>query len=341
MHTEENQPPAEDFRYESATQDLAHPARTQESGGALASQPRAEQWSAFTPSVERPEDILSIPEEPLEAPAPVVEVEVLEDVFGVEADATPSASGESLVAVGGVELQSSADAGDALHTSLAPTAGEPAPVESPRAPEPAYDKYAVGMRILRVSPIWLLLSTLGFISIIILFGWMSRPAGRVEASALDAGVKNEATNQSLPPAPVVAPETAPAAETVAAEAPAPTAEAAKEEPKQQPSQEPQPPPQETRPQEVTPPAAEPSNAGNFTVQVGSYPEASQANERVSALRASGFEARAAAAEIPKRGTWYRVQAGRFQTREEATRFGAQLRAKGAADNVIVAEVEKR
>jgi cell division protein FtsN len=77
------------------------------------------------------------------------------------------------------------------------------------------------------------------------------------------------------------------------------------------------------------------------VQVGSYPDASQANERVSALRASGFEARAAAVEIPKRGTWYRVQAGRFQTREEATRFGAQLRAKGAAENVIVAEVEKR
>ena len=84
-----------------------------------------------------------------------------------------------------------------------------------------------------------------------------------------------------------------------------------------------------------------AGAGNFTVQVGSYPDASQANERVSSLRASGFEARAAAVEIPKRGTWYRVQAGRFQTREEAARFGAQLRAKGAADNALVTEVEKR
>ncbi len=36
-----------------------------------------------------------------------------------------------------------------------------------------------------------------------------------------------------------------------------------------------------------------------------------------------------------------MQAGRFQTREEAARFGAQLKAKGAADNVFVAEVEKR
>ncbi len=343
MHTEENQPPAEASRYESAATEIATPARTQESGGALASQPRAEEWSAFAPSNDRLEDILSIPEEPLEASAPVVQVEVLEDVFSVETDSTPAASSESLVAVGGVELQSSMDEGDALHTSLVPTTNEPAPVENLGAPAPAYDKYAVGMRILRISPAWLLVSTLGFISIIVLFGWMSRPAGRVEASALEAAVKNEATNQSLPPAPVVVPETAPAAETVAAEAPAPaqTAEATKEEPKQQPSQEPQQPPQESRPQEVTPPAAEPSGAGNFTVQVGSYPEASQANERVSALRASGFEARAAAVEIPKRGTWYRVQAGRFQTREEATRFGAQLRANGAADNVIIAEVEKR
>jgi hypothetical protein len=339
MHTEENQPPAEDFRYESATQDLAQPARTQESGGALASRPRAEEWSAFAPSNDKLEDILSIPEEPLEVSGPVVEVEVLEDVFGVEAASTPAPSGESLVAVRSVELQPGVDAGDAPHTSLAPTAGEPAPVESLRAPAPTYDKYAVGMRILRVSPVWLLLSTFGFICIIILFGWMSRPAGKVEASALDGGVKNEATNRSLPPAPVVAPETAPVAETAAAETPAPARPA--EEAKQRPSQEPQQPTQETRPQEVTPPAETSAAAGNFTVQVGSYPEASQANERVSALRASGFEARAASVELPKRGTWYRVQAGRFQTREEATRFGAQLRAKGAADNVIVAEVEKR
>ncbi|HEU4594325.1 MAG TPA: SPOR domain-containing protein [Pyrinomonadaceae bacterium] len=332
MHTEENRPPAEDSRYESAATEIATPARTQESGGALASPPRAEEWSAFTPSNDKLEDILSIPEEPLEVSAPVVQVEVLEDVFSVETDTTPAASSESFVAVGGVALQSSVDEGDALHTSLVPTTNEPTPVENPGAPVPAYDKYAVGMRILRVSPAWLLVSTLGFISIIVLFGWMSRPAGRVEASALDAAAKNEATNQSLPPAPVVA-----AAET----APAPPVKAAKEEPTQQPSQEPRQPPQESRPQEVAPPSETAAGAGNFTVQVGSYPDASQANERVSALRAVGLEARAAAVEIPKRGTWYRVQAGRFQTREEATRFGAQLRAKGAADNVIVAEVEKR
>jgi hypothetical protein len=341
MHTEEKQPPAKAFRYESAATDSAAPARTQESGGALASPPRAEEWSAFAPSSNRHEDILSIPEEPLEGAAPVAQVEVLEDVFGVEAGSAPPASGSSLVANSGGEIQSLAGKGDALQTSVAPPAqasGEPAPAESQSAPAPAFDKYAVGMRILRVSPAWLLLSTCGFIAIIILFGWMSRPAGQVEVSALESGVKNEATNRSTPPAPIVVPETAPAAADVPA--PAQTAKAAPVEPPPPASQAPQP-PQESRPQEVAPPVETAAGAGNFTVQVGSYPDASQANERVSALRAVGFEARAAAVEIPKRGTWYRVQAGRFQTREEATRFGAQLRAKGAADNVIVAEVEKR
>ena len=330
MHTEENQPPAEDFRYESTARNSAANPPPQETGGALASHPQAKEWSAFTPVNDRLEDILLIPEEPLEAAEPVVQAEVLEDVFSVEAAPSTSTAGVA----GGGELQVNVDEGSALHTSLAPSFEAPAPSESFQAPAPVYDRYAVGMRILRVSPVWMLLSTLGFLSVILLFGWFFRPAGKVEASALDAGVKNEATNQSL--AQTAVPEAAP----VKAEAPAPAPTAKQEEPKQQASQEPQQQPQETRAQEVR--AAETSaEGGNFTVQVGSYSDASQANERVSALRASGFEARAAAVEIPKRGTWYRVQAGRFQTREEAARFGAQLRAKGAAENVLVAEVEKR
>ncbi len=272
MHTEENHPPAEDFRYESAAQNPAAYTPPQETGGALASHPQVEDWSAFTPANDRLEDILLIPEEPLEAAEPVVQAEVLEDVFSVEVAEPAQAASESLVVAGGGEMQANVDEGSALHTSLAPSAEEPAPPVSLRAPAPAYDKYAVGMRILRVSPVWTLLSTFGFLSIIVLFGWMSRPAGKVEASALDAGVKNEATNQSLAQAAV--PEAAPAT----AEAPAPAPTAAKEEPKPQASQEPKQQPQETRTQGVT--AAEPSAAaGNFTIQVGSYPDASQANER--------------------------------------------------------------
>lgn len=312
-------------------------------------------WSAFAPANDRVEDILLIPEEPLENVNAFVEAEVLEDVFGSIEASTQKAELVTLpVEAGGIGLQASQGNGDELHTSLLPSEqaanGAALPsVESFRGQAHAYDKYAVGMRILRISPVWLLLSTFGFLSIIILFSWMSRPDGNAAAAASETTLKNEATNHSPAPAPATAPvvetavetapvvEVAPAAAVPVAEqpAPAPPAEAASKELASTPA------PIAPLAQEVAPRTAAVETVGNFTVQVGSYPDASHANERVSTLRSSGVEARAAEVEIPKRGTWYRVQAGRFRTREEATRFGAQLRARGAADNVIVAEMEKR
>jgi cell division protein FtsN len=77
--------------------------------------------------------------------------------------------------------------------------------------------------------------------------------------------------------------------------------------------------------------------GSLTVQVGSYNVIEQANERVARLQAAGFSARVATIELPKRGTWYRVQAGRFSNREEAARYGNELKSKGAADSFIIAD----
>ncbi|MBA3241863.1 MAG: SPOR domain-containing protein [Acidobacteria bacterium] len=341
MQIEEKLYPLDGLRHDPAGDEFRQTSLLEEPDAPTA---RSEAWSAFTPASDRLEDILLIPEEPLETVEAPVEAEVLEDVFGNNEAPSRMAGAIALpVEAGGVELQAIQGDGDALHTSLllseqaANEAALPS-VESFRGQAHVYDKYAVGMRILRISPVWLLLSTFGFLSIIILFSWMSRPEGNASAlSESDTVLRNEATNRS--PAPATAPvvEVAPAAVEPVAEqpVPAPPAEApAKEVTPAQASPAP-------LAQEVAPQTAAVETAGNFTVQVGSYPDASQANERVSALRASGVEAQAAGVEIPKRGTWYRVQAGRFQTREEATRFGAQLRAKGAADNVIVAEVEKR
>lgn len=84
-----------------------------------------------------------------------------------------------------------------------------------------------------------------------------------------------------------------------------------------------------------PVAAASQGTGNYTIQVGSYNSAAQAEERVSRLNASGIEARVVKAEIPRRGTWYRVQAGRFASHEEAARYGAQIKGKGATDDFIV------
>ncbi|MCA1633626.1 MAG: SPOR domain-containing protein [Acidobacteria bacterium] len=359
MQIEEQLPPTDRLRHDPAGKEFRQTSVLEKAAAPAA---RSEGWSAFTPvsdrleftpasitpASDRLEDILLIPEASLEARKEIVQVEVLEDVFGgveaparsdevnafpveIEAEeiALPVEAEAEVAALPvegeGVEIQASRGDVDALHTSLMPSelaANDPAlpSVESIRGQDHVYDKYTVGMRILRISPVWLLLSTLGFLSIIILFSWMSRPDGNTSSSPSDTALRNEATNQSLVPAQATAPVVEVAAAEPVAEQPAPPAPLA---------------------EEVTRQTAAVEANGNFTAQVGSYSDASQANERVSALRASGIEARAAAVEIPKRGTWYRVHAGRFQTREEATRFGAQLRARGLADSVIVAEVEKR
>jgi cell division septation protein DedD len=58
------------------------------------------------------------------------------------------------------------------------------------------------------------------------------------------------------------------------------------------------------------------------------------------LKSAGFEARSVAVEIPKRGTWYRVQSGRFINREEAERYGKQLRDKGVVSSFITTDVQE-
>jgi cell division protein FtsN len=79
--------------------------------------------------------------------------------------------------------------------------------------------------------------------------------------------------------------------------------------------------------------------GKVTIQIGSYNEAAQAEERVVNLKSAGFEARSVAIEIPKRGTWYRVQSGRFINRDEAERYGKQLRDKGLVSSFITTDIQ--
>jgi cell division septation protein DedD len=99
---------------------------------------------------------------------------------------------------------------------------------------------------------------------------------------------------------------------------------------------------EAKPAEPKPQPAAPAMSadGKFTVQVGSYPDEAQARERVNRLKAAGFDGRAVAAQIPNRGTWYRVQAGRFAGRDEAALYGSQMRSKGVAESALVTVVGK-
>ncbi len=100
------------------------------------------------------------------------------------------------------------------------------------------------------------------------------------------------------------------------------------------------PAQSPKPASTTPPAVAPDNRGNLKVQIGSINDQAQADERAARLISAGFDARVVRADIPGKGTWYRVQVGGFASREEATNYGNQLKAKNLAQNFIVTTVGK-
>lgn len=82
------------------------------------------------------------------------------------------------------------------------------------------------------------------------------------------------------------------------------------------------------------------NNGSLTIQVASFNDQAQANDRVNSLRSKGVEARTIRVEIPNKGTWYRVQVGGFKSREEASGYANQLRSKGILQDFIITTVGK-
>lgn len=231
------------------------------------------------------------------------------------------------------------------------------PVPSPKpkpaklakaAPPPrsaAPDPFAVGVRVLKMAPAWLLFTAVCCSALVLMLGWVratgeaeampakrndSRPVKRAPATAETAAKVETSAPASASLAVASGPKT-----TAANDAPAPApAQAAAPQPS------PAAAPKADEKPRVETPAPVAGGGGNFTAQVGSFNSQSEANERVSSLRAAGFEARVAAAELPGRGTWYRVQVGRFADRGEAAKTVAALRAKGAASTALVVPVQK-
>lgn len=80
------------------------------------------------------------------------------------------------------------------------------------------------------------------------------------------------------------------------------------------------------------------NRGGITLQVGSFNDRAQADDRVSRLKTAGVEARIVSANIPGRGTWHRVQVGRFVSREQAAGYASQLRGRGLVQDFLVTPV---
>lgn len=202
------------------------------------------------------------------------------------------------------------------------------PAQAPRQAAVAPDPFAVGVRVLKMAPAWLLFMAVGCSMLVFLLGWM-RSEGA--ASAVTLPTKG---NDSRPARRAAA--TVSTAAKLDAVPVADDSKAAKDAPAPLPAAQ----PKEVEKARVET-FAQPSEAeGNFTAQVGSFNSQSEANECVSQLRAAGFEAYVAAAELPSRGTWYRAQVGRFADRAEAVKTVAALRAKGAASSALVVPIQK-
>jgi len=63
-----------------------------------------------------------------------------------------------------------------------------------------------------------------------------------------------------------------------------------------------------------------SAAGAFTLQLGASANRDDAERQASRLREKGYAPYIVAAEVPGKGTWYRVRMGSFPTKDAATRY---------------------
>lgn len=176
-------------------------------------------------------------------------------------------------------------------------------------------------KVLTIGTPVLLILVVAFVVFITLGNIITAPTGEVRADSA-----TPARTVSLPDKEIKQP---------AVSVPAKPAEAVKPTPAATPIVTESKPPVETP---STNPATVPASApekGQFTVQVGSHNEPGAANDQAEKLKAAGFEPRVVSVDIPKRGRWYRVQTGSFNSREEANQHGAQILAKGAAETFVI------
>ena len=199
------------------------------------------------------------------------------------------------------------------------------PARAPVRRAGAYDGYAVGRRVLKFVPAWLLLCVACFVVVLLLFKWAARPVGK--AGAREDEFRNEATNQTPPtPTPLDSHRSANPSDGTredagrVAETSAGGAGGQDED--------------DTQDAGGARVVSEAEEEAAFSVQAGAFDDHSQANELVSRLRAAGFDARVVEA-VDSRRFRFQVRSGLFRTREEAAQLAAQLRAKGVGQTVVI------
>ena len=74
--------------------------------------------------------------------------------------------------------------------------------------------------------------------------------------------------------------------------------------------------------------------GRYTLNIASFRNKGNANRLMKELEDKGYEAFVEKANIPGKGTWYRVAVGRFSSREEALTFARGLKEKGVTYSFV-------
>jgi cell division septation protein DedD len=326
---------------------------------AVAPQRLMENQNAYAPSAETGfDDVLEIPS-PTRAAEPTAEqMLVLEDVipeqelhaadYVIEPHVTATDEGTNALTLPGQGVHKASPEATALAVEDHSLAGGPPQVYG--GTQTSSFDYEGGRVWLRVAPLLLLIGAVVFFALYYLGNRISLGGRSQETAATSPTVLPE--TQSAAPTQAPAESASPARQ--AADAPAQTAarqeteppveKPAAEAPKAEPPKT-EPPRQESKPPATVAATAAPvppvasQATGNFTVQVGSYNNSAQADERAGRLRSSGVEARVVQALIPGRGTWYRVQAGRFSSHEDAARYAAELKGKGATDSFLITDFQ--
>lgn len=158
-----------------------------------------------------------------------------------------------------------------------------------------------------------------------------------KALAMDLTFPEKLTEETPPSEPATA-----GAPAVVEAAPEPAPAEPKKEPAPQAKPEPAPAPAKAE----KPPAPEPSKPSpaqvekaaatpRFVVQLASFPNREEADAFSKRVRAAGLSPRIVEAEIPGKGTYYRVRIGSFDSRDEAVRFLDDLRREGRFDGIVM------
>jgi cell division septation protein DedD len=140
--------------------------------------------------------------------------------------------------------------------------------------------------------------------------------------------------QHAPLPPVKEPAPAPAAGSGGGAKAAEPAHAGKPEQTQKPQPQKAPPPAAKKEQ----PAAKSAGTGaRYTIQTGAYADRTIADEEVRNLKRRGYAAFRVSANIPDKGTWYRVRIGSFASKESAERLANDLRTKEGIPSIVSTE----